>query len=106
MKQITIDERFLKLRPDQSGENLGEFDSFREFFTAFGNWCHNTDFTYRDEVLNDPNQLLAQFVSSYWMDFNLPLDQWEEWDTEDKLDFVKQISRLGLNVAALKLATN
>ena len=101
MKQLTIDERFLQLRPEEEGELLGQYESFREFFTAFGNWCENTDFTYRDEALNDPNELMAQFVASHWIDMNLPLDHWDGWEDGEKRDFLKQASRLGINVATL-----
>lgn len=105
MRQIILDERFLLLRPDHKGKGTltGEYDDFREFFSALGNWCHNTDFTYRDEVLNDPQQVLAQFVASHWYDFNLPLDQWRDWDKADQEDFIKRATALGMDVAQMKL---
>lgn len=65
-----------------------EFDDWRSFFEALHFWGHNTDFTYRDRAAERLDEFVANFLLSYFVDVNLPLDYF--CTKESMEDFTKK----------------
>lgn len=51
-----------------------KFDDWRDFFEALHNWGYNTDFTYNEDSTTKLDKFVANFLLSYFLDVNLPLE--------------------------------
>lgn len=89
-----LSKKWLKVRE--------EFDDWRDFWQALGDWGYTTDFTYRDNVLNNQNLMLLHFLADWYSTNNkqLPLDDFMDWDIKDRIDFAVEAKSLGLKLPA------
>lgn len=63
-----------------------------------GNWAYTTDFTYRDSVLENPGQMMANFIASHWLDVSgLVLDgAWKELEVDECDELTQACYKLGV----------
>lgn len=79
-----------------------EFDDWRDFFAQLHGWGHNTDFTYRSSVAEKLDEFIANFLLSYWLDVNMPLDYTstkdfaEETEKEEMLQMFRVLKQFGV----------
>lgn len=41
---------------------------------------------------------MANFVASHWYDFNLPLDNYKEWEIEDIQEYLKTLIKMDIRL--------
>ena len=63
------------------------YEDWREFYAALHAFGHHTDFTYRDDDSLNHDKFMGHFLSSHYIDYNLPLDEmWNEYkDSSNKV---------------------